>query len=334
MSFRRRLSGPRRAAAWLALAAALVIGASSQAQEAPNSYVIGSAQHGGLYRPLASSICQLLNKGTAEHGYRCRAIRSAGAVENIISLAEGSAAFGLVQSDVERQATAGIGEFAGSQPFEALRSVLAAHGEPLTILVPADSEIHAFDDLPGHRVGIGPPGSGGRAMFNETMAAAGWTPAGFAALAELSYDELVAALCAGEIDAAAITVGHPNSYTQRAILDCDARILPLAGPTVERVLGKIASYRVLEIPGGLYANHATSITSFGPVALLMTRADVADAAVEAITAAVLDQIETLQQLSPAFQHLDAAAMYPAEASTPIHPGAARAFAARGLGPPQ
>ena len=144
----------------------------------------------------------------------------------------------IVQSDVQFEAYEGDGPFAQAGPDPDLRAVFSLHAEPFTVVARADSGIATIADLRGKRVNIGAPGSGARATTEAFMAANGWTLADFAQAAELPLDEQAAALAAGRVDALVFTVGHPSGEIYDATKKTAARLVPVAGPGIDRLIAE------------------------------------------------------------------------------------------------
>ena len=70
------------------------------------------------------------------------------------------------------------------------------------------------------------------------MAANGWTMADFALASELPAEEQAAALAGGRVDAIVFTVGHPSSEIYDAAELTPARLIPITGPAVDRLLAE------------------------------------------------------------------------------------------------
>jgi TRAP-type uncharacterized transport system substrate-binding protein len=70
------------------------------------------------------------------------------------------------------------------------------------------------------------------------------------------------------------------------------------------------------------------VPTFGVGATLVTRAEVSDAAVAAVVAAVFENFDVFRTLYPALTWLDAEQMAGDGLSAPLHPAAARYFADR------
>ena len=298
-------------------------------EPAPVLVSMGTAAVTGVYFPVGVSLCRLVNQHRRETGLRCAARPTDGSVANIAGLRDGRLELAIVQSDVQAQAVAGAGAFADRGPFDGLRAVMALHPEPLTLVARADAGIAGVEDLAGKRVWLGPEGSGTRAVAGELMAALGWSEASFAAVPPLGADRLPDALCLGEIDAFLYAIGHPALAIQEATTACDARLVPIAGPAIDELVGGRPDLRSATIPGGLYRGNPGPVASFGVGATLVAGADLPDERVGAMVEQIFADFETLRGLDPVLTALEPEAMVADGLTAPLHPGAEAYFRARG-----
>jgi TRAP transporter TAXI family solute receptor len=204
----------------LALAASAAI-----AQEDARLVSMGTGNVAAVYYPVGVALCRLVNEHRRERGLRCSARTSEGSVANIAALRDKSVDLAIVQSDIQSAALKGSGGFADAGPFEDLRAIMSLYPEPLTIVAAADAGIASFEDLEGKRVSVGPPGSGQRLLMDLTGEAMGWTAESFAGTPELESTDVAAALCAGDIDAFVLVVGHPALVVQEASRACDTMLI-------------------------------------------------------------------------------------------------------------
>ena len=313
----------------LVAGAALLMGDPASAQE-QRFVTIGTGGVTGVYYPTGGAICRLVNQGRAEHGIRCSAESTEGSVFNLNSIRQGELDFGVVQSDIQYHAFHGSDRFEEDGPYEDLRAVFSLHPEPFTVVVRRDAGIETFEDIVGKRVNIGNPGSGQRATVEQLMEEYGWTTDTFALASELPSREQAQALCDNRIDVILFTVGHPSGSIQEPIATCDAKLLPVEGEVVDRLVEANPFYFSATIPAGMYPNHPDDIATFGVGATFVTAAGTPDDVVQVVTAAVFDNFDTFKGLHPAFAVLDPKTMTSAGLSAPLHDGAARYFEEAGL----
>lgn len=316
----------------LALAAtAVVLGLPAAPAAAQQKFItIGTGGVTGVYYAAGGAICRLMNKDRARHGIRCSVESTGGSVFNINTIKAGELDFGVTQSDWQYHATKGTKVFEKDGAHKDLRAVFSVHPEPFTVLSRKEANITGVDGLKGKRMNVGNPGSGTRASMEELMSAMGWKMSDFSLASELKADEHGAALCDNKIDAFIYGVGHPSANIQDPITTCGAKLVPLTGPAVDKLVAAAPYYAKVNIPGGLYAGHANPTPTYGVLATFVTSAKVPDAVVYELTKAVFENLEEFKKLHPAFSALDAKEMVKNGNSAPMHPGALKYYKEKGL----
>ena len=290
---------------------------------------IGTGGVTGVYYAAGGAICRLMNKDRAKHGIRCSVESTGGSVININTIPSGDLDFGVTQSDWQYHAINGSKAFEKDGKFADLRAVFSLHPEPFTVLSRKEANIAKIDDLKGKRVNIGNPGSGTRASMEELMGAMGWKAGDFSLAAELKADEHGPALCDNKIDAFFYGVGHPSANIQDPITTCGAKLVPLTGAAVDKLVAAAPYYAKVNIPGGLYAGHPNPTPTYGVLATFVTSAKVPEAMVYELTKAVFENFEEFKKLHPAFGALDPKEMIKNGNSAPLHPGAVKYYKEKG-----
>ncbi|WP_404405250.1 TAXI family TRAP transporter solute-binding subunit [Pelagibacterium halotolerans] len=308
------------------MAGGMSFGASAQQQ----FITIGTGGVTGVYYPTGGSVCRLVNRDRAEHGYRCSAESTGGSVYNLNTIRAGELDFGVVQSDWQYHAYNGTSEnFEDAGPNEDLRAVFSIHPEPFTLVVHPDSGIESLEDLQGKRVNVGNPGSGQRGTMELLMGELGWTMDDFAVAAELAAAQMPAALCDGQIDAYVYVVGHPSANITEAVTTCGAQLVNVEHEVIDQLVADNPYYRIATIPAGTYEGQDEDVTTWGVGATLVTSATVPEDAVYAVVKAVFDNFEDFKGLHPAFAGLVEEEMISDGLSAPLHDGAVRYYEERG-----
>ena len=310
-----------------ALAVAGTFGATAvQAQQ--KFVTIGTGGVTGVYYAAGGAICRLVNKDRSEHGIRCSVESTGGSVYNVNTIKNGELDFGVAQSDIQYNAYKGEVQFKDNANPD-LRAVFSIHPEPLTILSRADANISKFEDFKGKRFNIGNPGSGQRATLDMLLPELGMKFSDFSLASELKPDEHGAALCDNKIDGFAFVVGHPAANIQDPTTTCNAKLVPLVGPGVEKLIADHPYFAEVIIPGGMYNANDTDTKTFGVLATIVTSAKVPDDVVYTVTKAIFENFEDFKKLHPAFAHLDPQKMVRDGNSAPLHPGAERYYKEKG-----
>ena len=317
----------RRGTQAAALSAALLFSGGAMAQQ--NFVTIGTGGVTGVYYAAGGAICRLLNKDRKTHGIRCSVESTGGSAFNVNTIKEGELDFGMAQSDVQYNAFKGEESFKDGGAHADLRAVFSIHPEPFTVLAHPDAGVTKFEDFKGKRFNVGNPGSGTRASMERLLTAMGWTLADFSLASELKADEHGPALCDGKIDGFFYGVGHPSANIQDPTTTCAAKLVPLTGEVVDKLVADNPYYAKATIPGGLYNNNPDDTETFGVLATLVTSANVPEESVYQLTKAVFENFDEFKSLHPAFANLDPQKMIKDGLSAPLHPGAEKYYKEKG-----
>ncbi|HKJ52409.1 MAG TPA: TAXI family TRAP transporter solute-binding subunit [Gammaproteobacteria bacterium] len=289
---------------------------------------IGTGGVTGVYYPTGGAICRLVNKNRKEHGIRCSAESTGGSIYNINTIRAGELEFGVAQSDWQYHAYHGTSKFEDQGPFKKLRAVFSVHPEPVTVIASDGSGIKTLTDVKGKRLNIGNPGSGTRGTWEVIEEALGWDRGDLKLAAEMKSAETGQAVCDGKIDAYFWLVGHPSALTQESLATCDAHLVSVKGPAIDKLVADNPFYRKAVIPAGMY-NNKEDIDTFGVGATFVTSADVSDKVVYTVVKAVFENFDDFKKLHPAFANLTEKEMITASISAPLHPGAVKYYKERG-----
>ena len=316
----------------LALAATAYMAAPVQQAAAQQQFItIGTGGITGVYYPTGGAICRLVNKGRKEHGVRCSVESTGGSVYNINTIRAGELDMGVVQSDWQYHAYHGTGKksFIEAGPFTELRAVFAVHAEPVTIIARVDAGIKTVQDLVGKRVNIGNPGSGTEATWNVMWSAMGHTNDDLKLAAQMKSAETPGALCDNKIDALFWLVGHPNGLSKEATTTCDAVMVEVSGPTIDKLVADNAYYFHATIPAGMYKGSPNDTPTFGVGATFVSSTATPENTVYEVVRAVFENFDSFRKLHPAFKNLKESEMISNGLSAPLHDGAIKYYKERG-----
>ncbi|HWP10556.1 MAG TPA: TAXI family TRAP transporter solute-binding subunit [Ramlibacter sp.] len=314
------------------LAAAVAVTAavwSAPAAAQQKFITIGTGGVTGVYYAAGGAICRLVNKDRAKHGIRCSVESTGGSVFNVNTIKAGELDLGFSQSDVQYNATKGLGQFKDAGAWADQRAVFSVHPEPFTVVARKEANIKAFTDFKGKRFNVGNPGSGTRASMEELLAAMGWKLGDFSLASELKADEHGPALCDGKIDGFFYGVGHPSANIQDPTTSCGAKLVSVTGPAVDKLIAEKPYYAKAVIPGGLYPNNPEPTTTYGVLATVVASTKAPPETVYQVVKAVFDNFEEFKKLHPALAHLKPENMVKDGLSAPLHEGAARYYKEKG-----
>jgi TRAP transporter TAXI family solute receptor len=307
---------------------ALLFTATTASAQGQTFITIGTGGVTGVYYAAGGAICRLLNKDRKVHGIRCSVESTGGSTFNINTIRAGELDFGMAQSDVQFNAFQGEGPYKDNA-FPDLRAVFAVHPEPLTVLARKEAGVTRFEDFRRKRFNVGNPGSGTRASMEVLLDALGWKLSDFSLASELKADEHGAALCDNKIDGFFYGVGHPSANIQDPTTTCGAKLIPLTGPAVDKLVSDHPYYAKVTIPGGMYNANAQPTETYGVMATLVTSAKVPDEVVYRLVKATFDNFDEFKRLHPAFANLEPAKMMKDGLTAPLHPGALKYYQENG-----
>lgn len=311
----------------LAAVVALASAMPGEASAGERTIGIAAGIAGTESHATATAICAMLAADRARHGLACRVLTAAGTAEAVAMLRDFKGDFALVPSDVLAQAQSGS-RAAATESGKDLRVVFGLNAQPLTVLVrPASARTVA--ELKGRRVGFGTDPAL-RAGAEDYLDSVGLGADSFAKAKTRIFPDPAAALCAGQIDAAVISVGHPNEAVRKATVTCDARLISLAGPYLDRTVPQRPDLNLVTIPGGTYANNRQSVVTFGAHTVLAARASTPGDLVYTVVKSVADDVGAFRMAHPVLAGTTSATMAANAIGAPLHDGSRRLFAERGL----
>lgn len=311
-----------------ALSAGLALGATPVSAQT-RFITIGTGGVTGVYYAVGGAVCRLMNKDRAQTGIRCSVESTGGSVYNVNTIRAGELDIGVVQSDVQYNATKGENQFKDKGAMEGLRAIFSIHPEPLMVAARKESGVKQFQDFKGKRLNIGNPGSGQRATVDQLLPALGLKKSDFALASELKADEHGAALCDNKIDGFAYVVGNPSANLQDVTTTCAAQLVNVTGPAVDKLIAAHPYYASATIPGGTYANNPDAVTTYGVLATLVTSDKTSPDVVYQLVKAVFDHFDEFRKLHPAFANLDPAHMVTDGLTAPLHEGAVKYYKEKG-----
>jgi hypothetical protein len=310
-------------------AGALALAAVPAAQAQQKFITIGTGGVTGVYYAAGGAICRLVNKDRAKHGIRCSVESTGGSVFNINTIKAGELDMGVAQSDVHFNAAKGVAQFKDAGAFKELRAVFALHPEPVTVVARKEANIKSFADFKGKRFNVGNPGSGTRASLEELIGAMGWKLSDFALASELKADEHGPALCDGKIDGFFYLVGHPSANIQDPTTVCGAKLVPVTGAAVDKLVKDKPYYAKATIPGGMYPGNDQATQTYGVLATFVSSSKVPANTIYAVVKGVFDNFDEFKKLHPALGNLDPKNMIKDGLSAPLHDGAVKYYREKG-----
>ncbi|WP_126664341.1 TAXI family TRAP transporter solute-binding subunit [Haloterrigena salifodinae] len=243
---------------------------------------------GGTYFPLSNEFKTIVEDNT---DFSLNVQSTGASVENVGSLADGSADFALIQNDIASFAKDGTGIDAfQDNPINTLRGVATLYPETITLVTLAGNDIASLEDLSGATINTGDLGSGTQVNALQILESVGISDfeeqnAGFSQASEQ--------LANGDIDAAFVVGGWPVGAIEDLANTNDIVIVPIEGENREAIKEDASWFSDDTIPGGTYSGVDEDIETVAVQAMIATHADVSADTVETVTAAIFDNLGDL-----------------------------------------
>lgn len=284
----------------------------------------GIAIAAGPERGQYARYVQALRQAVGGQGVRIEALVTEGTVQNLRLIAAGNVVLALAQADTAALALGGQGPFADT-PLPGLVSLGSLFPEPVHVVVGAAVSARTVADLAGARIAVGPTGSGTRETALRVLEAHGL--ADRVTLLDLGLSAGLVALRDGRADALIQVVGAPADEIRSAMTEVPLRLLPMADTALAALDGR-PGLRRLAIAAGTYPNLREAVATVGTAALLVAGPTLTDVEAEAMTRFVFDRARDLVALGSIQGAQIGRATARELLTVPLHPGAARALAAR------
>lgn len=327
----------RRLIVLLCLLAPLFMLTSPTAAE--RHYLLATASPGGTFYPVGVALATLI-KVELQHAHQIAltAVTTAGSEENVRLLRAGELQFAILQGLFGHDARAGAGSFAQSGSDTSLRAVTALWPNVEQFVIRAEHRrTGTVDDLlalKGQRVAFGDMNSGTLASSRALLRNLGAEIERDFELVHLGYGPAADALQQGTVAAVALPAGLPTKSLARlkSAMGEQAVILAFTEEQARRADNGLRLWQPYRIPANTYAGQPEDIMSVAQPNFLAVRADVGADDVYLIVRAIYENLPFLHTLHDATRAItleNAIVGLPA----PLHPGAARYFAEKGIAVP-
>ena len=294
------------------------------ARTAPLVVRFSTGTPGGGFYPLGEGLARAYEQSLRPITFQVTP--TAGAVTNVEAIQSGEADLGLAFADVAYIAY--VGRLGGRVPqaFDRLRGIAVMQLTPVHLVVGRDSRIREVGDLRGRRIGVGPPGSGTALTAGLILQAFGIAESAVQ-VEQLQFNDAADRLVKGTLHAMFDTAIYPAASVTQATRE-GARLVPIAGPPIERLRHEYPFLRVTVIPRDTYPGGSQTIRTIGVDSLLVCRRDLDETLVYDLTRRFFEALPSLSSSQGAlrFMDLDQAPATP----IPLHDGAARFYREREL----
>jgi len=285
----------------------------------------------GVYFPLGAALAELWTGRVTN--VQATAQTSGASVANIRLLQRSDVAVAFIQNDITYYAFYGTEMFMDRiankpQPVANLRGMAMLYPETIQVVTLRSKHINSIADLKGRRIAVGAPGSGTEVNARQILRAfeLGYynTRPDF-----LNFAEAADQLKDGVVDAAFITAGFPTAAVVDIAASRDLKIIPIPRDAVDQLREAYPYYTHVTIPANTYKGQTESVDSVAVMAMLVTRQDVDEQLIYALTAALWDNTDRLRTAHARGRDVTTAS---ARRGMPItmHAGALRYYRERGI----
>ncbi|WP_299330991.1 TAXI family TRAP transporter solute-binding subunit [Haloplanus sp.] len=268
---------------------------------------------GGTYFPLSNEFKSVVEENT---DFTLNVQSTGASVENVGNLASGDADFALIQNDVAFFGKNGTGiEAFMDNAVGSLMGVATLYPETITIVTLQSTDVETLSDLEGATINTGDLGSGTQVNALQILEAVGIEDF---EEQNASFSQAADQLRNGDIAAAFVVGGWPVGAIEDLATTNDIHIVPIMGENREGVKDAASWFADDTIPSGTYSGVSGAVETVAVQAMIATRSGVPEATVEAVTAAIFDNVGDLT-LKTDFIGRDSAQD---GMSIELHPGAA------------
>ncbi|GAA4386918.1 TAXI family TRAP transporter solute-binding subunit [Brevibacterium sp. R8603A2] len=280
---------------------------------------IATGGSSGVYYQVGAGMSELL----ADQLGSDTSVQATGAsVENITLLTEGGAEVAFAMADATTQALEGAGPFEENGAVDSLPAIASLYDQYLQLITVEGSGIESVEDLAGKRVSVGDINSGVELNARTVVDAYGMSYDDFTA-DYLSYAEAIDQMKNGQVQAAFVTSGLPNSAVTDLSTTEDVVVVPITGEGRETLLNDYDYFGEGEVPADVYDTAEAAETLTIPN-LLLASPELSEDAVYDITKAIFDNIDQVHATHNAAKDITLENATDVTV-TDIHPGAQRYY---------
>ncbi len=273
----------------------------------------------GPYYQIGATMSQILNR---ELGADSTVQATGASVENVQLLVDNNAEIAFAMGDATRQAIEGTGPFEGKGGVSDLKAITALYPNFVQIVTTDKSGIKSVEDLKGKRIGVGDKNSGVELNAQMILDAYGMS---YDDVDEdfLSYSDSIDQIKNGQVDAAFVTSGLPNSSVMDLATTANVVVVPIEGEGFAKLQEKYSFFENNPIPGGTYDQDEDVMTATITNQLLVSP-HLSDDQVYALTKALFENLDEIHEAHNAAKKITLDSVEDGLA-TELHPGARRYY---------
>lgn len=314
---------PIRTLVRTAVAATMLAGAALPAA-AQDFIAVLTGGTSGVYYPLGVALSKIY--GEKIPGARPSVQATKASVENLTLLQQGKGEIAFTLGDSLISAWKGEEEAGFKTKLDKLRGVAAVYPNYVQIVASKESGIRTLADLKGKRLSVGAPKSGTELNARAILAAAGLSYTDLGKVEYLPFAESVELMKNRQLDATLQSAGLGVASIRDLATSVDIVVVEVPAAVVEKAG---VPFVKATIPADTYKGQTTPVQTTAVVNYLVTRADLKDDTVYAMTKALF---ENLGEMTAAHAAARAISLEKALEGmpVPVHPGALRYLKEKGV----
>jgi uncharacterized protein len=312
-----------RSIARVACAAAFGLAALAPASAADFINVLTGGTS-GVYYPMGVALAKVY--GEALPGSRPSVQATKASVENLNLLQQGKGEIAFTLGDSLAFAWEGNEEAGFKAKLTKLRGVSAIYPNYIQVVASKESGIKTLADLKGKRLSVGAPKSGTELNARAILNGAGITYKDLGKVEYLPFAESVDLMKNRQLDATLQSAGLGVAAIRDLASSVDIIVVEIPAAIVDKVG---APYVKATIPANTYTGQDKDVQAAAVINYLVTRSDLKDDEVYAMTKAMYDRLPELASAHSAGKEIslqNALQGMP----IPLHPGAERFFKEKGV----
>lgn len=314
---------PIRTLVRTAVAATMLAGAALPAA-AQDFIAVLTGGTSGVYYPLGVALSKIY--GEKIPGARPSVQATKASVENLTLLQQGKGEIAFTLGDSLISAWKGEEEAGFKTKLDKLRGVAAVYPNYVQIVASKESGIRTLADLKGKRLSVGAPKSGTELNARAILAAAGLSYTDLGKVEYLPFAESVELMKNRQLDATLQSAGLGVASIRDLATSVDIVVVEVPAAVVEKAG---VPFVKATIPADTYKGQTAPVQTTAVVNYLVTRADLKDDTVYAMTKALF---ENLGEMTAAHAAARAISLEKALEGmpVPVHPGALRYLKEKGV----
>ncbi|SMP60898.1 hypothetical protein SAMN06298221_11275 [Sphaerochaeta associata] len=301
--------------------------AASSYGKVPAYLSIGTSPSGQAAYTMGAGIASVVNK--ANLGTTMSVEETGGFPVNVQLLMNEEIEFGIINNMMAEQVYSATGPYTKYEKGKVL-SMMNMGAAEMHIIVPANSAIKTVYDFKGYRVGVGQPGGIVLDVTTMFLDALGYKADDFK-----RFDINLANQCSymqdGQLDVVMWIGGAPLAAVSELIASKDVRFIEIDDEAIKKMQQKSSVIEKTTIAANAYPGQTKAVQTFCTRQVLVARDTVSNEAVYQVTKQMMENVKDLAAI-----HISMGSISPQtatlglNASTPLHPGAARYYAEIGM----